>query len=225
MLDIVKSFQRLETDWVDKFLTIDESASINESLPINGALSHNIRPIWTGSRFCGSAFTVEARPGDNLILHKALELIQPGDVLIISYSGFLESGGMFGGVMSTIAKEKGCVGLVTDGAVRDTKVIKDIAFPVYSGGINVKSTTKRAGGKINNPINICDVTVQPGDLVYGDDDAVVIVPKKYLAEVYEKASKREEQEEVTLNKFRSSGTIPFEQFEKTFSELGLTEEK
>ncbi|MCG5103232.1 RraA family protein [Oceanobacillus alkalisoli] len=224
-MDILKSFTRLGSEWIDKFSNINESASINECLPNNGALNHNIRPILTESRLCGSAFTVQASPGDNLILHKALELIRPGDVLVVSYGGYLESGGMFGGVLSTIAKEKGCLGLVTDGSVRDSKAIRDIRFPVYSGGINIKSTTKRVGGKINNPINICNVTVNPGDLVFGDDDAVVIVPKNQVAEVYKKAYTREKQEEVTLKKFREEGVIPFESnFQKIFADLQLSEE-
>ncbi|WP_077618296.1 RraA family protein [Bacillus sinesaloumensis] len=224
-MDIVKSFARLEPEWINKFSNINESASINECLPKNGALSHNIRPILPESRLCGSAFTVQATPGDNLIIHKALQLIKPGDVLVISYGGYLEAGGMFGGVLSTIAKEKGCLGLVTDGSVRDTKAIKDIRFPVYSGGINIKSTTKSLGGKINNSINICNVTVNPGDLVFGDDDAVVIVPKEQVAEVYERAYNREAQEEVTLKKFREEGIIPFDSnFQKVFADLHLSEE-
>ncbi|WP_339235929.1 hypothetical protein [Oceanobacillus sp. FSL W7-1281] len=224
-MDILKSVTRLESKWIDKFSNIKESASINECLPQNGALSHNIRPVLSESRLCGSAFTVQAAPGDNLILHKALQLIKPGDVLVVSYGGYLEAGGMFGGVLSTIAKEKGCKGLVTDGSVRDTKAMRDIKFPVYSGGVNIKSTSKRVGGRINNPINICDVTVHPGDLVFGDDDAIVIVPKHQVAEVYEKAYKREEQEEVTLRKFREEGTVPFESnFQEVFAELNLSEE-
>jgi len=224
-LDILKTINRMDTYWTDSFLNIDESASINECLSENGALNHNIRPILSESKFCGSAFTVSAKPGDNLILHKALQLIQPGDVLMISNGEYLEAGGMFGGVLSTIAKEKGCSGLVTDGSVRDTKAIQDIGFPVYSGGVNVKSTTKRLGGKINHPISICNVTVNPGDLVYGDNDTVVIVPKKQVAEVYEQAMKREEQEKITLKRFREEGVIPFDQFEDVFASLGLSEEK
>ncbi|MET3506471.1 RraA family protein [Halalkalibacter oceani] len=225
MYDIIKTFPKVDKELVAKFAAIEESASINESLTVNGALNHSIRPLWPETRLCGTAFTIQARPGDNLIIHKALQLIEPGDVLVITCDGFLEAGGMFGGVMSTFAQKRGCAGLVMDGSVRDSIHIKEIGFPVFSCGVSVRSSTKITGGKINHPINICDVTVHPGDLVFGDNDSVVIVPREQAAEVYERTHKREEYEQKVLKDINEKGVSNYEQFEKAFAALGLTEEE
>ncbi len=226
MFDIVKKYPKVDLELVKKFSAVKESASINECLKKNGSLNHDLRPVWPGSRFCGVAFTVSARAGDNLILHKAISLLKPGDAIVVTCDGFLESGGMWGGIMSSAAQKMGAVALVTDGSVRDTMHMKEIGFPVFSCGINVKRSTKAVGGTINHPITICGVQVNPGDLVFGDNDAVVVVPREEAAQVYEAAAAREAYEENSLINVQKDGTFTFgAEFRRNFAALGLSEEE
>lgn len=158
------------------------------------------------------------RPGleNNLIVHKALSMLQPGDILVIM-SGLNDCGGLWGGMMTASVKAKGGAGLVTDGAVRDTMLIKKLEFPVFSKRINIRSTTKGLPGKINHFVVINDVIIRPGDLIFGDNDAVVVVPREEAQEVNVSALlKRIKAGEGTT--FELSG------FNKKFEVLGQTEE-
>lgn len=210
---------------VDKFASVGESASIYEVMK-SGAMSSDMRPVWPGTRMCGTALTVHTRPADNLMLHKALDVVQPGEVVVVCCEGFTEAGGMFGGLMAASLKQKGCAGLVTDGSVRDTMDFKKLEFPVYSRGINVKSSTKAHGGTINHPIIVCGVLVNPGDIVFGDNDSVVVVPKGIAEEVYRKTLEREEREEVTLRRILNGEGTTFDFIYKSvYEKLNLDEEK
>jgi len=226
MYDVVKHYERIDKKWIEAFSKIDESASINECMDENGALTHEFRPVWPGTRAVGAALTVRARAGDNLIIHKAITMLQPGDILVITCDGFQESGGMFGGIMSTVAQMRGANGLVIDGCVRDTMLMKEIQFPVWSRGINIKKSTKLTGGQINVPIVIGGVVVNPGDLIFADNDAVVCIPRAKAAEVYEKTMAREAEESARLeNMARGIGVTTFgEAFQRTYAALGLKEE-
>lgn len=224
MFDIIKNYEKLSPELVAKYAKLEESASINECLKVNGALNHDIRPVWPGSRMCGTAVTVCARAGDNLMLHKAITMIKPGDVLVITCDGFQESGGMWGGIMSNAAQTMGAAGMVIDGCVRDTMMMKEINFPVFSRGISVKRSTKALGGTINHPIVIGGVLVNPGDLVFGDNDSVVVVPREQAEEIYELAIAREQHEDNTLVRARKDGTVTYQTFAKEFEALHLSEE-
>jgi len=226
MYDVVKSYEKVGDDLLRRYGELDESASINECLPVNGALAHDFRPVWPEQKVVGRAFTVRARPGDNLILHKAITLLQPGDVLVVTCDGFLESGGMWGGIMSQAAMTMGAVGLIIDGCVRDTLMMKKIGFKVWSRGISVKGSTKSTAGKINHPITIGNVLVNPGDLVFADHDAVVVVPRLQAEDVLKKAIDRERHEDETLKKVLKDGTFTFfgNPFHETYARLGLKEE-
>ena len=105
MYDVVKTYEKVSQEWIDKYSVIEESASINECMEVSGSLNHEFRPVWPESRAVGAALTVRARPGDNLIIHKAISMLKPGDILVVTCDGFQESGGMFGGIMSTSAKK------------------------------------------------------------------------------------------------------------------------
>lgn len=224
MFDIIKNYDKVSAELVAKYAKLEESASINECLKVNGALNHDIRPVWPGSRMCGTAVTVCARAGDNLMLHKAITMIKPGDVLVITCDGFQESGGMWGGIMSNAAQTMGAAGMVIDGCVRDTMMMKEINFPVFSRGISVKRSTKALGGTINHPIVIGGVLVNPGDLVFGDNDSVVVVPREQAEEIYELAIAREQHEDNTLVRARKDGTVTYQTFAKEFEALHLSEE-
>ena len=224
MFDIIKNYEKVSQELVEKFSKLEESASINECMQVNGAMNHDIRPVWPGSRMCGTALTVCARAGDNLMLHKAISMAKPGDVIVITCDGFQESGGMWGGIMSNAAQTMGAAGMVTDGSVRDTMMMKEINFPGFSRGIGVKRSTKALGGTINHPIVVGGVLVHPGDLVFADNDSVVVVPREQAEEIYELAVAREQHEDNTLVKAKLDGTVTFQTFEKEFRALNLSEE-
>lgn len=226
MFDIIKNYPKVDDALLAEYAKLDESASINECLAVNGALAHDFRPVWPGQKAVGRAFTVRARPGDNLILHKALTMVKPGDFIICTCDGFQEAGGMWGGIMSRAAMTMGAAGLVMDGCIRDTVMMKKIGFNVWSRGISVKMSTKLTGGKINHSITIGNVMVHPGDLVFADNDGVIVVPREQAKDTLEKARARELHEDESLKKVETDGTYTFygTPFHQTFAKLGLTEE-
>ena len=210
---------------VEQFAKLDESASIYEIMKEN-ALSPEIRPIWPGQRMCGTAFTVYTRPGDNLMVHKALSMLSPGDVLVIACESYPLAGGQFGGMMGASAKAKGCVGVVTDGGVRDTMLLKELELPVFSASVNVRYTTKSSRGNINHPVMLGGVLIHPGDLIFADNDGIVAVPRPRAQEVYRQTIEREEREAVLLKRILAGEGTTFELsgFSRMYDALGLSEE-
>lgn len=226
MYDIIRNFTKANIEIVNAYKNIGETASIYECMGRTGAMNSDIRPVWPGSRMCGTALTVHCRPGDNLVLHKAISIAQPGDVLVVCMDGYNEAGGMWGGLMSASAVMKGVVGLVTDAACRDTMLIKDLKFPIYTRGINVKATTKALPGTINHPVIVGGVMVFPGDIIVGDNDSVVVIPKADAGAVLEKAKLREEHEEAMMKVIMAGEGIVFDLngFDILFEKIGMTEE-
>lgn len=226
MFDIIKHYEKVSPELVEKYSKFEESASIHEAMGRKNAMGGIIKPVWPGSRICGPAFTVEARPGDNAILHKAIDMLKPGDVLVVAYSGDTRTGGMWGGMMSASAQAKGCAGLVTDGSVRDTMLMKDLNWPVFSQGVNVVGTTKAMKGLINHPVVMCGVTINPGDLIFADNDDVVVVPKEIAQEIYDITNAREIKEAKLLEDIKAGKgtTYDLSGFNKIVATLGLTEE-
>lgn len=224
--DVVKHYSSVSDSLIERYRAIEESASINECQSSNGALQHDFRPVWPEQRAVGRAVTVEARPGDNLILHKAITMLKPNDFLVVTCNGFQESGGMWGGVMSLSAKTQGAVGMVIDGCIRDTIAIKRSGFNIWSRGISIKGSTKATPGKINHQIVVGNVVVNPGDLVFADNDAVVIIPQEHAEEVLEKAIQREKIEQEAERVIVNDPWYSFNTHFKTkYASLGLTEEE
>lgn len=224
--DIIKNYEKVSMDWVEKFSAFEESASIHESMGGKNAIGPYIRPVWPGMRMCGIAFTVDARPGDNLIVHKAINMLQPGDILVIK-TGLNDRGGLWGGMMTASAVAKGCSGLITDGCVRDSMLIKELKFPVFSRAISIRGATKGLPGKINHPVVIDDVVINPGDLIFGDNDGIVVIPKDMVESVYEKTLAREKKEEGMMKLIQSGKATTYDllNFEAVFEKLSITEEK
>lgn len=226
MYDVIKSYERVSSDIIDRYSKIEESASINESMPNkDGALNSRIRALWPEARVCGTAMTVKCGIGDNVMLHKAISMAGPGDVLMVTNGDFDEGGGLFGGMMAASLKSRGAAGIVIEGACRDTILIKQLGFPVFARNVCIKATTKVCPGKINCPIVIGGVYVKPGDLVYGDADSVVVVPREIAEEVLEIAEKREKNEEKLLQRILKGETTTYEMFEENFKRLKLSEEE
>jgi 4-hydroxy-4-methyl-2-oxoglutarate aldolase len=174
-------------------------------------------------KLCGPAVTVSARPGDNLIIHKAIYTAQPGDVLVVDTKGFVEAG-IWGSLMTEAAMQSGLAGLVTDGAVRDADEIIEAGFPVFARGLCIKGTTKCSLGWINHPVTLGGVHIRPGDLVAGDRDGVVAVRCRDLPGVIEKARQREAKEKEIATQLKG-GTrfLDLTGFQEKLVDLGLTE--
>jgi len=171
------------------------------------AVSASLRPIHRSGKLVGSAFTVKTRPGDNLMVHKAIDMAEPGDVILVDAGGDVTNA-IMGEIMVRLSMKKGIAGFVVDGAIRDSEAIYEINYPLYARGITHRGPYKDGPGEINVPIQIGGVVVNPGDVVLGDGDGIVIVPKdnaeSLISEVHAVMEKEEQQmEEIdtgTLNR-------------------------
>lgn len=193
MRSINTDFARPSARQLEVFATIG-AATAHEAMGRRGALDSTIKPIQRGMRLLGPAFTAAGRPGDNLTLHAALALAQPGDVLVYAVEGFVD-GASFGDVMAEAARVKGIVGVVLDGAARDGAVLRRIGLPVFARGLSLKSRGDKGFlGPLAEPVMVGGVRIAPGDLVIGDDDGVAIVSLAELDAVAEAARAREAKE-------------------------------
>lgn len=147
-----------------------------------GTLGGRIQPLASSMKVAGPAFTVEVRPGDNLMIHAALALAQPGDVIVVDGKGDL-SCALTGALMAAHAQKAGLAGFVLDGAVRDTEECSRGSFPIFAAGANPNGPLKNSGGRINWPVSLAGTSVNPGDLIVGDADGVVVVPRETAAEI------------------------------------------
>jgi 4-hydroxy-4-methyl-2-oxoglutarate aldolase len=152
-----------------------------------------IKSIWKGARTAGVALTVLCHVGDNLTIHKAIAMVREGDVLVVNAGGYRNCG-LWGEIMSLAAQKKGVKGLVVSGAVRDVQAIERLRFPVFAMGLSPYGSTKNSLGPINQPIVCGGVLVSPGDIVVGDDDGVVVVPKHSAREILVKCQERDKNE-------------------------------
>jgi 4-hydroxy-4-methyl-2-oxoglutarate aldolase len=223
MFDVIKNIPRPERALIDALGSV-QTATLHEAMNKRGALPHTIKPIWPGMKLSGTALTVKSRPGDNLMLHKAVSLAQPGDVLVVDNDGFLEAG-LWGEIITVAAIQKGMVGLVTNGACRDTLPLQDLGFPVFCAGVSIKGTTKAVPGKINHPLYLDGVIIHPGDIIVADNDGVVVVPCGEAAQVLQAAHAKEQFEAEVIRKIREGqSTMDLLGFNEAYSRLGLSEE-
>jgi 4-hydroxy-4-methyl-2-oxoglutarate aldolase len=178
------------------------TATLHEVMDKRNTLSPAIRPLWTPLRLCGPAFTVQARPGDNLATHWALSVAPAGSVLVISHEGDTSCAG-WGEITSAAALARGLRGLVTDGVVRDTEACRRLGFPIFCQGVSIKGTSKAYAGALNVPIVCGGALVVPGDYIVADEDGVVVVPPAEAGAIVRKARQRETHEAEILERLRA----------------------
>ena len=181
------------------------AATIYEAQGAKGALDSGIKPIAPGMRLAGPALTVDTRPADNLMLHYAMLKARPGDVLVVDAKGFLEAG-VWGDVFTEQAQRIGLAGLVIHGAVRDAAAMTEAGFPVFSRGLSIKGTGKHQPGHLNVTVTIGDVAIDPGDIIVGDQDGVVVVKRHEVEAVLQKSRQREEKEAQFRQQIRDGAT-------------------
>lgn len=173
--DVIRNIERVSAE-VAKKAAAFASSILADVAGRRGALSGRIAPLAPSMRFSGPAITVEVRPGDNLMIHAAMAIAKPGDVILVDGRGDLTSA-LMGEIMSHQCVALGIAGVVIDGAVRDCEAIRELGFPMYAAGLNPNGPTKFVPGRLNHPISIGGVTVNPGDLVVGDADGVTVIER------------------------------------------------
>jgi 4-hydroxy-4-methyl-2-oxoglutarate aldolase len=180
------------------------AATLHEAAGRIGVLPSAIKPVVPTFRICGPAVTVHSPGGDNLWLHRAIYVAKPGDVLVVHVSGAYDYG-YWGEIMSAAAKARSLGGLVIDGCVRDGGILADFGFPVFARGLCIRGTGKDFGarGWINHPVLIDNLTVNPGDLVVGDTDGVVALPRERAAEHVAAARAREDKEAAIIRRIQA----------------------
>lgn len=181
------------------------SATIHEAMGKKGALPYGIKPLASNMKLCGPAVTVSSPAGDNLMLHQALYVAQPGSIMVVEVGGGYEYG-YWGEIMTIAAQERKIAGLVIDGCVRDADLIEKFGFPVFARGLSIRGTGKDAGGSINQPIKIGDVTINPGDLIIGDRDGLVVIAANEAPSALDASQKREDKEDQIMKDLRAGKT-------------------
>lgn len=223
MVHVVKNIKRPEKHIIEAYKELS-SATVHEASGKKGAASCYIKPINKGMKICGPAFTVQCMPGDNLMLHKALEIAKEGDVIVASVNGAYEYG-YWGGLMTVSALARKIEGLAIDGCIRDSKEIIEMGFSVFCRGFAIKGTSKSALGLVNYPVVFGGTIVEPGDLILGDDDGIVVVKRRECEEILKKSFKRvkdEEKKKMALSTGISS--VEYNNLTEMFKKLGVVEE-
>ena len=185
---VVRNIKRADAGLV-KRLGVLGVATAHEAYGRHGLMKPYMRPVWQGGEAAGTAVTVLTHPGDNWMIHVAVEQCRPGDILVVGCTTD-NTDGMFGDLLATSLMARGVKGLVIDAGVRDAKALREMGFPVWSKAISAKGTVKATLGAVNVPVVCAGINVKPGDAVVADDDGVVVIGRKDAADVVVKGEKR-----------------------------------
>ncbi|HWK95648.1 MAG TPA: 4-carboxy-4-hydroxy-2-oxoadipate aldolase/oxaloacetate decarboxylase [Pseudolabrys sp.] len=198
---VVRNIKRADAKAIETFEKLG-ATTVHEAYGRYGLMKPYMRPIYPGACIAGPAVTILAQPGDNWMIHVAVEQCKPGDIVVLAVTAD-NTDGMFGDLLATSMKARGVKGLIIDAGCRDVATLKEMGFPVWSRAISSKGTVKATLGSVNIPVVCAGVNVEPGDAVVADDDGVVVIPKKYCADVAAKAQKRFEDEDAKRQKLAS----------------------
>jgi 4-hydroxy-4-methyl-2-oxoglutarate aldolase len=223
MVHVINKIERPLKEIIDKFKNIG-TATVHEASGRKGYIDCSIKPSAKDVRICGPAFTVQCHPKDNLMLHKALERALPGDIIVASTGGYYEAG-YWGGLMATSAMGRKLGGLAIDGCIRDSEEIIKMGFPVFCRGFCILGTSKTGLGLVNHPTLFGGCMVNPGDLILGDDDGMVVVARNECEAVLAKSIERVEAEKKKSVQLAAGvSSVEFNKLGKNFEFLGLKED-
>ena len=217
---IVRNILRADAD-VIRTLGEHGVATVHEAQGRTGLMRPFMRPIYPAARAAGSAVTVSCAPGDNMMIHAAIEVCAPGDILVVTT--FSEStDGMFGDLLAVSCRAHGVVGLVIDAGVRDTADLTSMAFPVWSKAVSAQGTVKATPGWVNVPVVCAGASVQPGDVIVADADGVVVVPRADAANVAKASQDRIAKEEKSRARLKAGELgLDFYGLRTKLTELGV----
>jgi 4-hydroxy-4-methyl-2-oxoglutarate aldolase len=217
---IVRSVQRTDADAIRQLAELGV-ATVHEAQGRTGLMRPYLRPIYPGARVGGSAITISSQPGDNLMIHAALEHCRAGDVLVVATTSE-STDGMFGELLAVSARAQGVVGLVIDAGVRDVSDITAMGFPVWARAISAQGTVKATAGSVNVPVVCAGTIVRPGDVIVGDMDGVVVVPRQAAADIARLGAERVAKEQKSRERLRNGELgLDFYGFRARLQELGV----
>ncbi|WP_394743196.1 4-carboxy-4-hydroxy-2-oxoadipate aldolase/oxaloacetate decarboxylase [Natronococcus roseus] len=211
--------QRPNRDVVSAFEEIPSTIVSDVTGNVGLTMDSGINPAYEGAETAGTAITVKAAPGDNLIIHKAITMAEPGDILVIDADGFTETGHL-GELMCKSCQVNGIAGIVIDGSVRDRQALAEMEFPVYARGTHPRGPLKQDPGSINVSVSCGGVAVEPGDVIVGDDDGIAVAPRENAAEILERSREKLDSEDAVREEL-VEGEYLFELngYDRLFEEL------
>lgn len=191
---------------------------ISDNLNRMHGVAAGLTPYHKEGKLVGTALTVKTRPGDNLMVHKAIDMAEAGDVIVVDAGGDMTNA-IVGEIMLRIAQKKGVNGFVIDGAIRDTEAFKQDVFPVYARGVTHRGPYKDGPGEINVPVSVGGMVVHPGDIIVGDEDGLAVVPADLAEEVLALVKVQQAKEEAILASI-ADGTVDRKWVDETLKQKG-----